>query len=891
MHMHVRDTHAAVHPRVATGSPRRPLPVRAAFIPPSSSSSSSSSPSSSSSASPPSSSIFLLIFLPFAPSSSPSSPPSSSSPAPPPHGTPGPALRLLPPLILALAGVSRGTFTVGAWPRVAVVAFGGSVAINCSRSACPGGNATLRLETPLPVGAGAGGRRWQSFRLLNVSRWNPGPATCRGRCGHDRANASAGVLVYQLPERVALEPVPAMAVGESRNLTCRVLEVAPVGNLTVTLRRGAETLRTARFGAAEGSANVAVSHLLTAGPGDHGQDVTCHAELSLRPHGPLFARAAGPLKLSVFALPEPPQLRAAPARLEAGTTANASCRIAGAFPAGDVRFAVALAEQSLNFTVTAAEDALTAVVALSPRTPGRQELTCTAAVATAARMARMQLQVYRFPAPVLELSPASMPAGSEVTVACHAGVADPPRVRLQLRDADGGVLAEGPQSQLELRLVARREDDGRRFGCRASLAVGDGTVTKDVDAQLVVLYMPEMAASDCPGNRTWLQGTREALSCRATGNPTPTVVCGRNGVAVGPGEPELVTRSRAGTYVCNATNSLGTRSQPVTVRVEYEPTLTEGGCPAHRTWVEGERRELVCRADGDPPPSTRCAQRRQRTPRPGGSRAVSRADAGRYVCRATNKHGSAVRSVVVTVEYEPSIGETGCPAQRLWVEGTPAELACAASGNPPPRVACAKLGDGQDPPPAEPPTSPRAHAGTYQCQATNAHGSARRNVTVAVESPAAVSLRVLPSANISQGASFSVECRAEGLPTPTYGWALPLAPNLRFAADNRSVAVAGAAAANRGLYTCTATNRHGQRAGSVMVRVDESWLALLASLGSLGAVTAVGLAAAGGYYLKTTACKKGEYNVRDAEGSSEAACLHRQRHERGEIYGIQLTQP
>ncbi|XP_059688980.1 intercellular adhesion molecule 5-like [Gavia stellata] len=802
---------------------------------------------------------------------------------------PGAAARLLPPLILALAGAARGTFTVGAWPRVAVVPFGGSVAINCSRSACPVGNATLGLETPLTVGTGPGGRRWQSFRLLNVSQWNPGTATCYGRCGDTQVNASAGILVYRLPERVVLEPVPAVAVGESRNLTCRVVEVAPVGNLTVTLRRGAETLRTESFGAAEGSASVAVSHLLTVGPGDHGQDVTCHAELSLRPHGPLFARAAVPVKLSVFALPEPPQLQA-PSRLEAGTTANASCRIAGAFPAGDVRFAITLAEQSLNFTVAAAGDVLTAVTVLSPGTPGRQELTCTAAVATVARMARTQLHVYRFPAPVLELIPALAPAGSEVTVVCHAGVADPPTVRLQLRDADGGVLAEGPQSRLELRLVARREDDGRQFGCRASLAIGDGTVTKDTDTRLVVLYMPEMAASDCPSNRTWLRGTREALSCRAAGNPMPTIVCGRNGVTVSTGEPELVTRSRAGTYLCNATNSLGTRSRLVTVRVEYEPTLTEKGCPTHRTWVEGERRELACRADGDPPPSTRCA-RDGGAHRARGSRAVSRADAGRYVCRATNKHGSAVRSVIVTVEYEPSIGETGCPARRLWVEGMPAELACAASGNPPPRVACAKLGDGQDPPPASPNVT-RAHAGTYQCRATNTHGSALRNVTVAVEySPAAVSLRVLPSANVSRGASFSVECRAEGLPTPTYGWALPPAPNLRFAADNRSVAVAGAAAANRGLYTCTATNRHGRRAGSVMVRVDESWLALLASLGSLGAVTAVGLAAAGGYYLKSTACKKGEYNVRDAEGSSEAACLHRQRHDRGEVYGIQLTQP
>lgn len=65
------------------------------------------------------------------------------------------------------------------------------------------------------------------------------------------------------------------------------------------------------------------------------------------------------------------------------------------------------------------------------------------------------------------------------------------------------------------------------------------------------------------------------------------------------------------------------------------------------------------------------------------------------------------------------------------MEGTAAELGCNASGNPLPHVACAKLGD-----PHAPPASPnvtRAHAGTYQCRATNAHGSALRNITITVE--------------------------------------------------------------------------------------------------------------------------------------------------------------
>lgn len=158
-----------------------------------------------------------------------------------------------------------------------------------------------------------------------------------------------------------------------------------------------------------------------------------------------------------------------------------------------------------------AGDTVTATTVLSPPTPGPRELSCTAAVASVARTARRQLHVYRkapggaggprgpqirwdpwnlpagFPAPALELSPASAPAGSEVTVTCHAGATEPPTVRLQLRDADGGVLAEGPQPRLDLRVVARRDDDGREFRCRASLAVGDTVVTKDADARLAVL--------------------------------------------------------------------------------------------------------------------------------------------------------------------------------------------------------------------------------------------------------------------------------------------------------------------------------------------------------------------------------------------------------------------
>lgn len=166
-----------------------------------------------------------------------------------------------------------------------------------------------------------------------------------------------------------------------------------------------------------------------------------------------------------------------------------------------------------------------------------------------------------------------------------------------------------------------------------------------------------------------------------------------------------------------------------------------------------------------------------------------------------------------------------------------------------------------------------------------------RNVSVTVEySPTSFTLRVLPSPNVTHGGSFSVECGAEGVPTPNFVWSLPPAPNIRYGADNRSVVVEGATAGNGGRYSCTASNRHGQSIGSVVVSVDESRLALLLSLVLLGSITALAAAAWGLYYLKSTACKKGEYNVSDAEGSTEASRLHGGGYGgQGELVGIPLS--
>ncbi|XP_032939706.1 intercellular adhesion molecule 5-like isoform X7 [Catharus ustulatus] len=636
--------------------------------------------------------------------------------------------------------------------------------------------------------------------------------------------------------------------------------------------------------------------------------------------------------------------------------------------------------------------------------------------------------------------------------------------------------------------------------CRASLEVGGAQVTKEATARLEVLYPPEFPPRGCPSNRTWLRGTLEALSCLATGNPSPTVLCGHHGATVATTEPSLVTDSRAGTYECKATNALGTRSRRVTVRVESEPTMSESGCPARQVWVEGQRWHLECGADGDPAPSTRCEREggtqdggtqdgsiqddgiqyggtpdggiqdggiqyggtqdggvqdgsiqdggihhggtyggthggthdgsthhdntqdggtqdggiqdggtqgdtrhggiqdggiqyggthgdgtyggtyngtqdgrtqngrphgdtqdggthghikdggiHHRDTRDGGTqdgtyggthhggphggtqdghiqdgsahghtqggvahghaqdgdthhrdtqdgggatpglrgRVVTRADGGRYVCRATNRHGVATRSVLVTVEYPPALPQLGCPARHRWLEGSPARLSCAATGNPAPSVSCAyrdtrnyrDISNYRDTEPIsrhgdvatatlEVANVTLGHAGIVECRASNARGWASRSVSVEVEAPPwAVNIRVLPPPPIPPGSDFSVSCSARGVPEPTLSWDFPPAPNLSWASKNGSVVATGASRDNAGRYRCVARNQHGIGEASVEVTVQgERWLPLLVALVLLGAGTALGSLGALGCFVKSRAGKKGEYNVREAEG-------------------------
>uniref|UniRef100_A0A8C3XUG6 Ig-like domain-containing protein n=1 Tax=Chelydra serpentina TaxID=8475 RepID=A0A8C3XUG6_CHESE len=366
-----------------------------------------------------------------------------------------------------------------------------------------------------------------------------------------------------------------MELGQAYNLTCRVLNVAPVRHLTVTLRLGGRTLHTETFPNHTGDAadDVTVTHEITPRRRDHGQEVTCHTALDLRPHGRHFENSSSAVELRVYALPEEPQLQT-PHYLEVGTEAPARCTVAGVFPAaGEARFTLSFGGESLNFTVTTSGDMATAQGEVWTPAPGWRELNCTVSVGPVSRSAGQSVLVYSLPEPVLEVTESPTRVNSSVTVTCRSSEADPRGVLLQLRDAKQLRVPSAPaQAPAQYQLTAGEEDNGREFTCEASLG-SHISIVKRTSARLTVFYGPRIDDSGCPREWTWQEGTEQTFTCLAWGNPAPAVVCTKDGVSISIGVQWRVRREDAGTYHCEASNAHSSASRDVTVLVEYPNVL------------------------------------------------------------------------------------------------------------------------------------------------------------------------------------------------------------------------------------------------------------------------------------------------------------------------------
>ncbi|XP_025059778.1 intercellular adhesion molecule 5 isoform X3 [Alligator sinensis] len=705
-------------------------------------------------------------------------------------------------------GPAWGAFEVDVWPVEAVVPFGGTLQLNCSTT-CLDPSTRGSLETSLTKGQSKNGTGWVAMELVDVTEWESSPL-CYFNCGGTKKTTAARISLYRVPEQVILELPPVLEEGKTYPVTCWVSNVAPMRNLTVTLHLGGKVLHANIQGDPRvGATNITATFNMTAQHGYHGQDIACHTELDLRPHGPLLKNTSAPINLSVYTFPAAPQLRA-PHRVEADTEANVSCWASGIFPAVVAQVSLRLGNQSLEVSIATSGDMVTAQATVRFLEPGKQELHCTVSMGPVTRATEGRVDVYRFPAPILELSDPEPLVGTNVTLTCHSPATNPPGVWLQLHEAEQ-ILASGSQPQLQL--MVHKGDHGRQFMCDANLTVGSGTVVKRTSAQLTVRSPPELPEASCPSTLTWVEGTQRALHCVATGVPAPAVACSKDGMEQQVGTELQVTRDHAGTYICHASNALGTQNHNIMVHVEYPPQMDDAGCPPQRTWLEGQQQQLVCVADANPKANVVCSldgQPYDITQKQG----TMRGQAGIYQCRATNTHGSTARNVTVRVEYGPEMDDTSCPQNWTWVEGLEEALTCKAQGNPTPSITCSW--NGQHQALEVPQLVTREQNRTYMCIAANHHGNVTRAVSVRVEYKPHMDELSCPSHQTwLEGTELALACKADGEPP---AW-------VQCTQDGTMRTLTGYHNASRndsGLYSCMATNSHGSAQRAVTVQVDYS---------------------------------------------------------------------
>ncbi|OBS77077.1 hypothetical protein A6R68_16486 [Neotoma lepida] len=210
------------------------------------------------------------------------------------------ACRSLPITLLALlccSGSGKKAFEVNLWSEKQAVEATESFKVNCSTS-CEnpekGGLETSMSKIMLehhPQG------KWKEFLVSNIS--NDTTILCYFSCENQQHSKHLNIKVYQPPTQVTLRlHPPRVVVGEAFTVECSASAVKPLESLTLILLRGRETLQNQTF---EGTEHEATAIFNSTALTKDGLNLTCQAELDLRPHGgDIISRISESQILEVF---------------------------------------------------------------------------------------------------------------------------------------------------------------------------------------------------------------------------------------------------------------------------------------------------------------------------------------------------------------------------------------------------------------------------------------------------------------------------------------------------------------------------------------------------------------------------------------------------------------
>ncbi|XP_075415669.1 hemicentin-2 [Tenrec ecaudatus] len=440
--------------------------------------------------------------------------------------------------------------------------------------------------------------------------------------------------------------------------------------------------------------------------------------------------------------------------------------------------------------------------------------------------------------------------GEMVTMACPVRGSPPIHVSW-LKDSLPLPLSQRTHlynSGRTLRISQVQLADSGNFTCVAASPAG----VADRNFTLQVHVPPVLEPVEFQKDVAVLRGSSVLLPCEARGSPLPLVSWTKDGEPLfpqsleqGPGlRLQTVDNADSGFYSCLAESNAGEARRHFQLTVMDPPHIEDADHTAELLLTPGAPLELLCDAQGSPPPNVTWHKDGQPLNRPEtGSRAgrvlraegVQVGDSGLYTCLAKSPAGEVEKSFRVRVQAPPSV--VGPQGSRLVVGLAPGQLIleCSVEAEPAPEIEWHR--DGillQADAHTQFPERGRflqlqalsmADSGNYSCTARNAAGST--SVAFQVDVYTTPTIRPgPPTVNASVNHTALLACQADGVPQPLMSWrkdGIPLDPGnprLELLPDG-SLRIQPVLTQDAGHYLCLAASSAGSDRQSRHLQVFE----------------------------------------------------------------------
>ncbi|XP_037536631.1 hemicentin-2 [Nematolebias whitei] len=408
-------------------------------------------------------------------------------------------------------------------------------------------------------------------------------------------------------------------------------------------------------------------------------------------------------------------------------------------------------------------------------------------------------------------------------------------------DSQHHIIEDGAR----LQLLNVQVSDMAGYSCVAENKVG--TVEKLFS---LMVQVPPRITGPNEEEVSVIEGHMVSLMCDVQAYPPPEITWTRDGqllrfstsIHILPGGQMLQLPEAglddAGQYVCTATNSAGQAQKSILLSVYVPPSLKPRLDVDADTVTPhvGKSVILRCEAQGVPEPELTWYKNGLQLASGNGLKIdhhqleimrVQITDGGTYTCKVSNVAGQVDRTFRLMIHVLPKLDG---PLREIlnYTLGSHVALVCEATGVPVPSITWLKDGT-----PIESslqwqwsvrghrlelgPLS-LSHAGTYTCVAKNSEGQIQKDYTLVVQVPPTI-LDSDQASDVSapMGEELSLECRANGLPTPHISWLKDGVPlersdtrHISVTQDGSTLTLMRPGPEDSGTYTCSAVSPAGQ---------------------------------------------------------------------------------